>query len=81
MIIVVTGAAGFIGSNIIKGLNKLGYNDIIAVDNLKNGDKCKNLADCDILDYVDKEDFILSITNGDYDNQLYYIFSSFMSHI
>ena len=74
MIIVVTGAAGFIGSNIIKGLNQLGYKDIIAVDNLQNGEKCKNLADCDILDYVDKEDFIIAINNGDYDNQLDYIF-------
>ncbi len=74
MIIVVTGAAGFIGSNIVKALNKLGYNDIIAVDNLQNGAKCINLADCDILDYVDKEDFIAAINNGDYDNQLDYIF-------
>ena len=44
MLIAVTGAAGFIGSNIIKELNRRGHFDIIAVDNLTNGDKCRNLA-------------------------------------
>ena len=39
MKIVVTGAAGFIGSNIIKGLNARGIDNIIAVDNLSQGDK------------------------------------------
>ncbi|MBY0379034.1 MAG: ADP-glyceromanno-heptose 6-epimerase [Burkholderiales bacterium] len=73
MIIVVTGAFGFIGSNIVKELNNRGYKDIIAVDNLTSGGKIKNLADCDILDYVDKEDFIREITAGNYDNQLDYI--------
>ena len=58
MIIAVTGAFGFIGSNLVKALNELGYTDIIAVDNLTNGSKIKNLADCQILDFVDKEDFI-----------------------
>ena len=43
--IVVTGAAGFIGSNIIAGLNARGHDDIIAVDDLKQGDKFRNLAD------------------------------------
>ncbi len=74
MIIVVTGAAGFIGSNIVKELNNRGYYDIIAVDNLTNGDKCKNLSDLDILDFIDKEDFIESVLNGEYDNQVDYIF-------
>jgi len=74
MIIVVTGAAGFIGSNLVKALNNLGYKDILAVDNLTNGIKCRNLADVDILDYISKEDFIAGITNGDYDNQIDYIF-------
>ena len=57
MKLVVTGAAGFIGSNIIKGLNARGINDIIAVDDLTMGDKFKNLADLQIADYVDAEDF------------------------
>ena len=57
MKIVVTGAAGFIGSNIIKGLNGRGIDDIIAVDDLTDGDKFKNLAALQIADYVDADDF------------------------
>ncbi len=57
MKLIVTGAAGFIGSNIIKGLNARGIDDIIAVDDLTEGDKFKNLADLQIADYVDAEDF------------------------
>jgi ADP-L-glycero-D-manno-heptose 6-epimerase len=57
MKIVVTGAAGFIGSNLIKGLNVRGIDDIIAVDDLTMGDKFKNLADLQIADYVDADDF------------------------
>jgi ADP-L-glycero-D-manno-heptose 6-epimerase len=53
--IIVTGAAGFIGSNIIKGLNALGRYDILAVDNLTNGRKFHNLAGCKIADYLDSE--------------------------
>lgn len=55
--IVVTGGAGFIGSNIVKALNALGRSDILVVDNLKNGKKFINIADCDIADYLDKDDF------------------------
>ena len=57
MKIVVTGAAGFIGSNIIKGLNARGIDDIIAVDDLTEGDKFRNLADLRIADYVDASTF------------------------
>lgn len=55
--IIVTGAAGFIGSQIIKGLNALGRTDIIAVDDLKDGTKFTNLVKLQIADYVDKDDF------------------------
>jgi ADP-L-glycero-D-manno-heptose 6-epimerase len=55
--IVVTGGAGFIGSNIVKALNEQGITDILVVDNLKNGKKFINLADCDFADFLDKEDF------------------------
>jgi ADP-L-glycero-D-manno-heptose 6-epimerase len=55
--IVVTGAAGFIGSNLIKGLNDRGVTDIIAVDDLTQGDKFRNLADLKIADYVDADIF------------------------
>lgn len=57
MKIIVTGAAGFIGSNLIKGLNARGIDDIIAVDDLTMGDKFINLADLQIADYVDADDF------------------------
>jgi len=63
--IIVTGGAGFIGSNIIKSLNDMGYRDILVVDNLKDGTKFVNLVDLDIADYCDKEDFIASIVAGD----------------
>lgn len=58
MTIIVTGAAGFIGSNIVKALNRRGETDIIAVDNLTNGHKFRNLADCDIAHYLNKHEFI-----------------------
>ena len=58
MSIIVTGAAGFIGSNLVKALNRRGERDIIAVDDLTDGDKCRNLADCDIADYFDKREFV-----------------------
>jgi len=54
---VVTGAAGFIGSNIVKGLNARGIDDIIVVDDLTQGDKFRNLADLKIADYVDADVF------------------------
>ncbi len=64
--IVVTGAAGFIGSNLIKGLNARGLTDIIAVDDLTQGDKFRNLADLQITDYVDADAFYDDYANGDY---------------
>lgn len=56
--IVVTGGAGFIGSNIVEKLNKLGRNDILVVDDLQDGTKFKNIVDLDIQDYLDKDDFL-----------------------
>jgi ADP-L-glycero-D-manno-heptose 6-epimerase len=67
MYYIVTGAAGFIGSNLVKALNERGENNIIAVDNLKNADKFRNLVDCDIADYLDKEDFRQKIQEGFFD--------------
>lgn len=55
---IVTGAAGFIGSNIVKALNERGEKDIIAVDDLKESKKYRNLADLEISDYFDKSEFI-----------------------
>jgi len=62
--IVVTGAAGFIGSNIVKGLNERGIDDIIAVDDLTQGDKFRNLADLRIADYVDADRFYGAFADG-----------------
>ncbi|MFV2060211.1 MAG: ADP-glyceromanno-heptose 6-epimerase [Gammaproteobacteria bacterium] len=62
--IIVTGGAGFIGSNIVKTLNERGRTDVVVVDNLKNGVKFKNIADCEIMDYLDKDDFIQQIKNN-----------------
>ncbi len=59
--LVVTGGAGFIGSNLVKGLNAEGYDNVLVVDDLTNGRKFKNLVDCQIIDYVDKADFLQKI--------------------
>jgi ADP-L-glycero-D-manno-heptose 6-epimerase len=67
---VVTGAAGFIGSNIVKALNERGVTDILAVDNLEDGGKFLNLADCEIADYLDKDEFLDKMEEGDFDGQL-----------
>ncbi|MFN3566154.1 MAG: ADP-glyceromanno-heptose 6-epimerase [Burkholderiaceae bacterium] len=58
MKIIVTGAAGFIGANNVKALNERGETDIVAVDNLTRSEKFRNVADCEIADYLDKAEFI-----------------------
>jgi len=63
---VVTGGAGFVGANIVKGLNDRGIDDILVVDNLEKGDKFRNLTDCEIADYLDKREFIARIERGDF---------------
>jgi len=59
--IIVTGGAGFIGSNLVKKLNDLGRTDILVVDNLTNGEKFRNLVNCEIADYLDKHEFLTKI--------------------
>ena len=68
--VVVTGAAGFIGSNLVKALNARGEFDVLAVDDLKQGDTFVNLVDCDIADYLDKDDFLRELGNGAFDGAL-----------
>jgi ADP-L-glycero-D-manno-heptose 6-epimerase len=60
--IIVTGAAGFIGSNIVLGLNARGISDVIVVDDLTDGSKFRNLANLSIADYVDAADFYPAFT-------------------
>jgi ADP-L-glycero-D-manno-heptose 6-epimerase len=62
--IIVTGGAGFIGSNIVTALNDRGREDVLVVDNLKDGTKFLNLVDCEILDYLGKDEFIDKIRSG-----------------
>ncbi|HET9662985.1 MAG TPA: ADP-glyceromanno-heptose 6-epimerase [Burkholderiales bacterium] len=70
MYYVVTGAAGFIGSNLVKALNTRGITDVIAVDNLTHGDKFLNLVDCEIADYVDQKDFLDELEEGRFNGEL-----------
>lgn len=70
MYYVVTGAAGFIGSNLVKGMNERGITNIIAVDNLSKSDKFVNLVDCEIADYLDKHEFIERLQAGDFDGEI-----------
>jgi ADP-L-glycero-D-manno-heptose 6-epimerase len=52
--IIVTGGAGFIGSNLVRGLNRRGARGILVVDDLTDGRKFANLVTCDVADYWDK---------------------------
>ncbi|MFA7667838.1 MAG: ADP-glyceromanno-heptose 6-epimerase [Burkholderiaceae bacterium] len=63
--IVVTGGAGFIGSNLVRGLNRRGHTDILVIDDLTEGDKFRNLVGCEIADYQHKDDFRQRIRQGD----------------
>lgn len=56
--IIVTGAAGFIGSCLVKKLNSENFNAIIAVDKFDNSSKKRNLKDAKIQEYVDRDQFM-----------------------
>ncbi|HEX3139592.1 MAG TPA: ADP-glyceromanno-heptose 6-epimerase, partial [Rhizobacter sp.] len=66
MKVVVTGAAGMIGSNIVHGLNAMGLDDVIAVDDLTDGPKYRNLLGASISDYFDKNEFYTRFARGDF---------------
>lgn len=72
--IIVTGGAGFIGSNLISALNARGERDILLVDNLTNGRKMHNLADLNIADYMDKDDFIALLEKPNFLNDVTAVF-------
>jgi ADP-L-glycero-D-manno-heptose 6-epimerase len=63
---VVTGAAGFIGSNLVKALNGRGIADIVSVDEEKRGPKPVNLADCRVAEHLTKGDFLKRLESGAY---------------
>ena len=66
MRVIVTGAAGFIGSNLVQGLNRLGIDDVIAVDDLTDGAKYRNLHGAQISDYFDKSDFYARFARAEF---------------
>ena len=62
--IVVTGGAGFIGSNLVRGLNGAGFEEIVVADDLTDGRKFANLTDCAISDYWDKDRLFAELESG-----------------
>jgi len=64
---IVTGGAGFIGSNVVKELNRRGRTDILVVDNLERAEKFRNLSDLVIQDYMDKRTFRAHLDAGTFD--------------
>jgi len=66
MKVAVTGAAGMIGANLLRGLNAIGIDDIIAVDDLTHGVKHRNLRDARIADYFDRGEFYTRFARGDF---------------
>jgi ADP-L-glycero-D-manno-heptose 6-epimerase len=67
---VVTGAAGFVGSKLIEALNRIGVAEIVAVDDLQNSDKVRNLAKLEIQDYLDRREFLTRLATGHFDGAI-----------
>jgi len=72
-VIIVTGGAGFIGSNLIHELNRAGERNILLVDNFApapnlTGPKFLNLAGAEYADYMDKREFRAALKAGDFEN-------------
>jgi len=63
--IVVTGAAGFIGSAIVWQLNNIGKEDIVIVDELGMEEKWKNLVGLKYADFIHKDDFVTRIVEDE----------------
>ncbi|HOO77887.1 MAG TPA: ADP-glyceromanno-heptose 6-epimerase [bacterium] len=63
-ITVVTGGAGFIGSNLVWELNRMGEDRILIVDSLGSGEKWKNIAGLKFRDYLEKDEFLRRVEGG-----------------
>ena len=72
--IIVTGGAGFIGSNLVHALNQRGHQDIIVVDDLTDGTKFRNIVNCDIADYIDYRKFLVAVEKNSFDCAIDVIF-------
>jgi ADP-L-glycero-D-manno-heptose 6-epimerase len=68
--IAVTGAAGFLGSAIVWGLNRRGEDDILCVDTHATDEACANLAPLRYAEYQSHEAFLAAITRGDFRGRL-----------
>ena len=66
MRVAVTGAAGMIGANLVHGLNAIGIDDVIAVDDLTDGPKYRNLLGARLSDYFDKREFYARFAKGEF---------------
>jgi len=69
-VIVVTGGAGFIGSNIVRALNERGISDILIVDSMSKPEKWKNIVSLDFAEYMEKEEFLSRLERGDFKGKI-----------
>lgn len=72
--IVVTGAAGFIGCQLMQALNAQGHTNILAVDDLSNGRQFVNLSSAQYADYCDKDEFLQQLINDQFEQEITVIF-------
>ena len=72
--IIVTGGAGFIGSNLVHALNERSTSDILVVDDLADGRKFANIATAGIRDYEHYERFLAAVEAGDAGERIEAIF-------
>jgi len=71
---IVTGGAGFIGSNLVRELIERGHDDVVVVDELSDGHKFVNIADLAIADYIDKDDFLARVQDASFGSDIKAIF-------